>query len=380
MTDLEELQKQLDGIREELKTLLPGSHAHQRLSEERAALEAQLAGSGAVAQGDGATSVGEDGIGISGNLDGTLIKGEQNQVFRNSTVILAGDGARILVGGQATEHNTKPDAQPTTSYAPTSTNILTFLFTDIEGSTQLWEQHPEAMKIALARHDVILHGAIENHKGKVFKTVGDAFYAAFPNARNALKAALAAQHALHAEVWGETVIKVRMALHTGSVEVRDNDYFGPPLNRVARLMSAGHGGQVLLSTAFAELVRPNLPEGIELRDMGERSLKGLIRPEHIYQLTTLGLPADFPPLKTLEAFRTNLPAQLTSFIGREKEISAIKSLIAEHRLTTLTGVGGTGKTRLSLQTAADLLNSFPEESGSSSWLRSQTRRSSPRRC
>ena len=358
MTDLDELQKQLADIREGLKTLLPGSSVHQKLREEQAALEAQLTGSGAVAQGDGAMSVGEDGIGIGGNLDGTLIKGEQNQVFRNSTVILAGDGARILVGEHARENNNKPDAQAITSYAPTSTNILTFLFTDIEGSTQLWEQRPEAMKAALARHDAILRGAIESHKGKVFKTVGDAFYAAFPNARNALKAALAAQRALQAEAWGETVIKVRMALHTGSVEVRDNDYFGPPLNRVARLMSAGHGGQVLLSTAFAEFVRPNLPEGVELRDMGERSLKDLIRPEHIYQLMASGLQTDFPPLKTLEVFGNNLPVQLTSFIGREKEIAAVKSLMAEHRLITLTGSGGTGKTRLSLQIAATLPDSF----------------------
>jgi predicted ATPase/class 3 adenylate cyclase len=379
MTELEELQEQLNDIREALQRLTPGSRAHQKLSEEQAALEGQLAGSGAVAPGDGATAIGEDGIGVGGNLHGTLIKGEQNQVFRNSTVILAGDGARILVGEHSTEHNSKPNAQSATSYALTSTSILTFLFTDIEGSTQLWENHPEAMKLALARHDAILRGAIESHKGKVFKTLGDAFYSVFPNARNALKAALAAQRALHAEAWGETVIKVRMALHTGAVEARDGDYFGQPLNRVARLMSAGHGGQVLLSTAFAELVRPNLPPDAELRDMGERRLKDLARAEHIYQLLAPGLPADFPALKTLETIRTNLPAQLTSFIGREKEIAAVKQLLAPisrrdvstgdgpgvmragegARLVTLTGSGGAGKTRLSLQVAADLLDSFP---------------------
>jgi predicted ATPase/class 3 adenylate cyclase len=240
------------------------------------------------------------------------------------------------------------------------TGTLTFLFTDIEGSTQLWEQHPEAMQTALARHDAILRQVIETHGGHVFKTVGDAFCAAFPSAPDAVSSALDAQRAIQSENWGETTIKVRMGLHSGAAEVRDNDYFGPALNRVARLMSAGHGGQTLLSAITRELAQPNLPPDAELRDMGERGLKDLIRPEHIYQLTATGLQADFPPLKTLEAFRTNLPVQLTSFIGREKEISAVRSLIAEHRLTTLTGSGGTGKTRLSLQVAADLLDSFPD--------------------
>ena len=356
---LEELQKQLDDVRAALEKLLPGSRAHQTLSKELTDLETQLRGSGAVAQGDGATAIGEDGISVGGNLDGTLIKGEQNQVFRNSTVILAGDGARILVGEHSQEQNSKPNVQAITSFAPTVTSILTFLFTDIVGSTQLWEQQPETMRAALARHDAILREAIESHKGKVFKTVGDAFYSAFPNTRNALKAAIAAQRALHAEAWGETVIKVRMALHTGSVETRDNDYFGPPLNRVARLLSAGHGGQILLSTATKDLLQNQLPEGVDLRDMGERRLKDLARPEHIYQLLVSDLPIDFPPLNTLETIRTNLPTQLTSFIGREKEIAAVKKLISSSRLTSLTGAGGAGKTRLSLQVAADLLDSFP---------------------
>jgi predicted ATPase/class 3 adenylate cyclase len=237
--------------------------------------------------------------------------------------------------------------------------VATFLFTDIEGSTQLWEQHPEAMQAALARHDAILRQAIETHGGHVFKTVGDAFCAAFSSAPDAVSSALDAQRAIQSENWGEITIKVRMGLHSGAAEVRDNDYFGPPLNRVARLMSAGHGGQTLLSAITRELAQPSLPKDTDLRDMGERGLKDLIRPEHIYQLTAIGLQTDFPPLKTLEAFRTNLPAQLTSFIGREKEIVTVKSLITEHRLTTLTGSGGTGKTRLSLQVAADLLDSFP---------------------
>ena len=360
MTELEELQKQLNDIREAMQKLTPGSHTHQKLDEELATLKAQLTGSGAVAQGNGATAIGEDGIGVGGNLDGTLIKGEQNQIFRNSTVILAGDGARILVGEQSIEHNSKPDTQVTSSYTATSTGILTFLFTDIVGSTRLLEQHPEAMKVALARHDAILRGAIENHKGKVFKIVGDVFYAAFPNANNALKAALEAQRTLHAEAWGETAIKVRMALHTGAVEIRDNDYFGATLNRVALLMSSGHGGQTLVSSITRELIQRQLPLGVALQDMGEFILRDLVRPERIYQLNAEGLPSDFPPLKTLDAFHTNLPVQLTSFIGREKEIAAVKKLIVKNRQVSLTGSGGAGKSRLSIQVAVDLLEAFPD--------------------
>ena len=252
------------------------------------------------------------------------------------------------------------------------TDSVTFLFTDIQGSTRLWEQHPEAMKAALARHDAILRQAIESHGGHVFKTVGDGFCAAFTSAPDALSAALDAQRALYAEAQnsaaGGPIIRVRMGLHSGAVEARDNDYFGPPLNRVTRLMSAGHGGQTLLSAVTDELVRGHMPPGTELRDLGERRLKDLTRPEHIYQLLVPDLPVEFPPLRALDAFRTNLPAQLTSFVGREKEISAIKQLISANtsigsvtsRLTTLTGPGGTGKTRLSLQVAADLLDSFSD--------------------
>lgn len=237
---------------------------------------------------------------------------------------------------------------------------VTFLFTDIEGSTQLWEQHPEAMKLALARHDVILRQTIETHAGHIFKTVGDAFYAAFTSAPQALSAALDAQRAIHAESWGETPIKIRVALHTGAAESRNGDYFGPPLNRVARLLAAGHGGQTLLSAATDELVHDHLLDGAELRDMGEWQLKDITRPEHIYQLMVPGLPSEFSPLRTMDALRTNLPGQLTSFIGRKKEMAAIKQLIANNRLTTLIGPGGTGKTRLSIEIGTDLLSAFPD--------------------
>jgi len=174
---------------------------------------------------------------------------------------------------------------------------VTFLFTDIEGSTSLWEQDAQAMQKALARHDDILREAIEAHGGYVFKTVGDAFCAAFPTAPSALEAAIAAQQVLRAQECGE--VRVRMALHTGAAEERGGDYFGPPLNRVARLLSAGHGGQVLLSLPTEELVRDQLPEETNLRDLGECRLKDLFRSEHIFQLIAADLPAEFPPLRTL---------------------------------------------------------------------------------
>jgi len=239
---------------------------------------------------------------------------------------------------------------------------ITFLFTDIESSTQLWEKHPEAMKDALAKHDSLLRKIFESHSGHVFKTVGDAFCVAFASPSDALTASLEAQRALQTESWGETPIKVRMALHTGEVEARDGDYFGQPLNRVARLLAAEHGGQVLLSQAAYDLVRDHSPDGVTLRNMGERRLKDLIRPERVFQLVAPDLPQDFAPLKTLDYRPNNLPVQATHFIGREKEIAAIKQelLHPEVRLLTLTGIGGTGKTRLALQVAADLLDDFSD--------------------
>ena len=244
---------------------------------------------------------------------------------------------------------------------PPPTGTVTFLFTDIESSTKLWEEYPDAMRPALARHEDLLRGCIETSGGYVFKAVGDAFCAAFPTAHQALEVALAAQLALAAEAWGtETPILVRVALHTGATEERGGDYFGPSLNRVARLMGAGHGGQVLLSEVTQGLVRDALPPSASLLDLSWHRLKDLGRPEQVFQLLHPALPADFPPLRSLDNpdLPNNLPIQVTSFIGREQQIEDVKALMHKSCLVTLTGAGGSGKTRLSLQVATDLLDQY----------------------
>jgi class 3 adenylate cyclase len=224
---------------------------------------------------------------------------------------------------------------------------VTFLFTDIEGSTQLWERQPKSMKTALARHDTLLRESIETHGGHVFKTVGDAFCAAFSAAPDALEAAVEAQRAMQFEAWNPSIgaLRVRIALHTGTAEEREGDYFGPPLNRITRLLAAGHGGQILLSLAARELIRDHLPIQANLLDLGEHRLKDLFRPERVYQLNVPDLPSDFPPLKTLDAKLTNLPTQPTPLIGREREVAALLDLLHREdvRLVTLTGTAGTGK-------------------------------------
>jgi predicted ATPase/class 3 adenylate cyclase len=246
------------------------------------------------------------------------------------------------------------------SVLPTGT--VTFLFTDIQGSTKLWEEHPEAMGLALARHDTLLRKVIEDNEGVVFKTIGDAFCAAFATAPAGIRAALEAQQRFYAELWPQAVtLKVRMALHTGDAEARDNDYFGQPLNRVARLLATGSGGQTLLSYVTHDLVRDKLPFQTTLKDLGVHRLKDLARPEHVFQLSHPDLPEAFPALRSLNSAETpnNLPQQVTSFIGRQKEIEAVQQTLARSRLLTLTGSGGSGKSRLALQAAADLLETYP---------------------
>jgi len=238
---------------------------------------------------------------------------------------------------------------------------VTFLFSDIAASTRLWEQEPQAMPAALARHDSLLRQQIAAHGGVIVKTRGDGVHAAFARATDAVRAALEAQRTLHTADWGTLgTLRVRMALHTGVSEERDGDYFGPALNRAARLLAAGHGGQILLSAATCELARDHLPSEVALHDLGEHRLKDLSRPEHIFQLDAPDLMADFPPLRTLERRRTNLPTQPTALIGREKELDAIHDILgrASVRLLTLIGPGGIGKTRLALEAAAAALHDF----------------------
>jgi predicted ATPase/class 3 adenylate cyclase len=233
---------------------------------------------------------------------------------------------------------------------------VTFLFTDLEGSTRLWEEHPEAMKPALARHDEILREEIESHRGYVVKTTGDGFHAAFAAAHDAIDAAVAAQLTLGAEQWDTTGhLPVRMGIHSGPAEARDGDYYGTAVNRAARLMAAAHGGQIVVSLATEELVQDH---GVELLDLGEHALRDLTRPERVFQVVHPDLPREFARLGSLDAFPGNLPAQLTSFVGRDAELVAVAGALDTARLVTLTGVGGVGKTRLSLQVAAEVLPRF----------------------
>jgi predicted ATPase/class 3 adenylate cyclase len=239
--------------------------------------------------------------------------------------------------------------------------VTTYLFTDIEGSTRLWEQDPEAMRSALARHDALARSAVEDNRGVVVKTLGDGVHAAFDDPLNAVCAALQLQVALESpEVTGDVGIRVRCGVHAGVDERRDNDFFGRVVNRAARLMAAAHGGQILLSQAVATLVGERLPPGVRLRDLGAVRLRDLANPERVHQIIHPQLRQDFPALRSLEATPNNLPRQLTSFIGRERELAEVKGLLASSRLVTLLGVGGLGKTRLSLQVAADLIDAFPD--------------------
>jgi len=239
---------------------------------------------------------------------------------------------------------------------------VTFLFTDIEGSTKLAQSLGDRWETLRARHHEILKAAIESNNGYVFLIIGDAFCASFHNAGDALQASIQSQTGLHNEKWGDKPVKVRMGVHTGKAEVQENgQYYGYlALSQVQRVMSVAHGGQTLISNACAELVRNELPEGISLLDMNEHRLKGLLNPERLWQVIIPNLPREFPPLASLNDIPNNLPTQLTSFIGRGKETKEIKQELSSHRLVTLTGSGGTGKSRLSTQVAADLLDSFPD--------------------
>jgi predicted ATPase/class 3 adenylate cyclase len=243
---------------------------------------------------------------------------------------------------------------------------VTFLLTDIEGSTRLWESVPAAMEVALERHNRLLTGVIEAHGGVVVTSrgEGDSFFAVFPSAVSAVKAAGACQLALAAEPWPEgAVLRVRMGLHTGEARMRGSDRIDhAPINRCARVKAAGHGGQVLVTKTTRDLVEGRLGSGFELERLGEFRLRDLSQPELIYQLTHAGLLADFPPLKTIHL--GNLPLPVSSFIGRERELEQTAAALDQARVVTLTGPGGVGKTRLALQVAGEVLPRF----GDGAWL------------
>jgi predicted ATPase/class 3 adenylate cyclase/DNA-binding winged helix-turn-helix (wHTH) protein len=266
--------------------------------------------------------------------------------------VLSQDSALdLLVNARGDLHRADPS-----NVLPSPSGTVTFLFTDIEGSSRLWEQFPDSMAAALARHDKILEEAIDANKGRVFSTAGDGRAAAFGTARDAMAAALAGQRGLGAEEWGVTgPLRVRMGLHTGQAKETDGDYLGPTVNRAARLTAVAHGGQVLCSRATAEVIGDDLPEGAGLIELGEHRLRDLTRPENVLQLTHPILLSDFPPLQSLDTFPTNLPAQTTSFVGREHQLAQIATALEAARVVTLTGVGGVGKTRLAVEAAAHVL-------------------------
>ena len=225
--------------------------------------------------------------------------------------------------------------------------VVTFLFTDIEGSTRRWEANADAMRVALAAHDEVLRTAIEGHGGSLFKHTGDGVCAAFASPKSAVDAAVAAQRELE--------LPVRMGIATGEAELRDGDYFGTVLNRAARVMAAGHGGQILLVESTASLLSE-----IDLVDLGPRRLRDLPTPVGMFQVRAPGLPADFPPLRALDTSSGNLRFATSSFIGRESELDEVQAAVKTHRLVTLTGVGGVGKTRLALEIARRLADEFPD--------------------
>jgi predicted ATPase/class 3 adenylate cyclase len=242
---------------------------------------------------------------------------------------------------------------------------VTFLFTDLEVSTRLWEQEPEAMRAALARHDLVLREAVAAHDGQVVKGTGDGVHAAFATADGAVGAAIDAQLVLAGEEWAVSEpLRVRMGLNTGVAELREGDYYGSAVNRAARLMAIANGGQVVCSHVTADLVRDVLSEAVALIDLGEHRLRDLSRAERVFQVCSRGLPSEFRPLHTLDAFAGNLPTQVTSFVGRDEELKSVADALRGSRLVTLTGVGGVGKTRLALQVAGEVLPRY----GDGAWL------------
>ncbi len=241
--------------------------------------------------------------------------------------------------------------------------VVTFVFTDVEGSTRLWEDAPESMMAALNQHDEIIESIIGRHNGISVKPrgEGDSRFLVFAHAVDAVASIAEIQAAFASTEW-ETPrpIKVRASLHTGTAGVQLGDYYGSAVNRAARLRGIAHGGQTVMSRSTWELVQDDLPDGVAIKDMGEHGLKDLTRPEHVFQINVAGIPDEFPALASLDAVANNLPQQLTEFVGREAELERVKQLLGETRLLTILAPGGTGKTRLGIQTAADLISEFPD--------------------
>ncbi len=240
------------------------------------------------------------------------------------------------------------------------TGTVTFLFSDIEGSTLLLRSQGDAWAGLLERHQELMRAAFAANGGQEVGTEGDSFFASFPTAPGAVNAAVEAQRALAAEPWPPGAeIRVRIGLHTGEASFSAKTYVGLHVHRASRIASVGHGGQVLISSATRALVGA-LPDGVDLRDLGEHRLKDLEQPERLWQLVIAGLPSDFPPISSLDATPNNLPTRLTTFLGRDREIRDVGDLLVDHRLVTLTGPGGTGKTRLSLEVATGALRHYPD--------------------
>ena len=241
--------------------------------------------------------------------------------------------------------------------------IVTFLFTDVVGSTKLWEEAPDTMMQALQHHDAVIDAAAGANNGVLVRPrgEGDSRFVVFPDALDAIAAAVEIQRGLAAEEWDTPEpIVVRMSLHTGASDLQAGDYYGTAVNRAARLRGVAHGGQTLISRATCELVRDHLPPGVALRDLGEHTLKDVTRPEHVFQVDIEGLEADFPPLASLSRVPNNLPIQLTDFVGREIELEEAKRILVTSRLLTILAPGGAGKTRLAIQAAADLATDYPD--------------------